>query len=82
MRGNGTDFDMPEPGISDVNFARPTSRRLLQPRPNGQVREDHDCRVSIGDYSENETTVLVVPPQNDCYVDEYLTAWLKEKGKA
>jgi acetone carboxylase beta subunit len=31
---------------------------------------------------ENETTVVVVPPRNDCYVDEYLTAWLKEKGRA
>lgn len=30
---------------------------------------------------ENETTVVVVPPRKDCYVDEYLTAWLKEKGK-
>lgn len=31
---------------------------------------------------ENETTVVVVPPRSDCHVDEYLTAWLKEKGRA
>lgn len=31
---------------------------------------------------ENETTVVVVPPDRDLYVDEYLTGWLRAKGEA
>jgi N-methylhydantoinase A/oxoprolinase/acetone carboxylase beta subunit len=31
---------------------------------------------------ENETTVVVVPPDRDLYVDEYLTGWLRAKGES